>query len=428
MSAKIKCPFCDRRYESKERLYSHIENDHPEQVSDEMSPSRLVFNRDNKKTKGTCVICGAETKWDENVRRYVRFCNQECKDEYVRQAKGRMLNTYGKVHLLDDPTKQREMLKNRSISGDYTFRDGGIHGYTGSYEKEFLEFLDKHMEFNSLDVVSPCPFTFYYKYEGRELFYIPDIYIPSINLIIEIKDGGDNPNTHPKIQAVDKDKEKLKDELMAKGKYNYLKITNKDHFKFIEYLIDLKDRSPKDSPLIKINENFKYRAEIVDNITDLVVSAVYIDNLFSEKGIVYVPEGKFITKLKSFKNCTINIFDNFDTSFGLGEDERYDTTFVFGLIRESMDNTRKPLMSRTENSLCDSIVMTINEMSHNMCKHVSDVIDGKVTETILEHDSSGVFCINGSGDHYYRNEYLMTNKFRSIQEVDKIQIEIINMN
>ena len=66
-----------------------------------------------------------------------------------------------------------------------------------------------------------------------------------MNLEIEIKDGGDNPNNHPKIQNVDKEKERLKDNLMkSRGiPFNYVKIVNKDHKRFLEFLEEAKVRT-----------------------------------------------------------------------------------------------------------------------------------------------------------------------------------------
>jgi uncharacterized protein YwgA len=64
---------------------------------------------------------------------------------------------------------------------------------------------------------------------------MPDFYIPDIKLEIEIKDGGDNPNMHHKIQAVDKEKERLKDKVLVKQhEYHYIKVVNKKYDKFIE--------------------------------------------------------------------------------------------------------------------------------------------------------------------------------------------------
>ena len=86
-----------------------------------------------------------------------------------------------------------------------------------------------------------------YLYGGEKHFYIPDFFIPSLSLEVEIKDGGKNPNTHPKIQSVDKVKEKLKDDIMLSNKatYSYIKITDKDHFKFLNFLEIEKEKFQK---------------------------------------------------------------------------------------------------------------------------------------------------------------------------------------
>ena len=136
------------------------------------------------------------------------------------------------------------MLANRKISGEYVWRDR-VHKttYTGSYEKSFLEFLDEVMNFDPTDIMAPSPHTYYYEYEGEKHFYIPDFFIPSLNLEIEIKDGGDNANNHPKIQAVDKVKESIKDKVMVKNEFNYIKIVNKDNKRFLDYLFKAKEQA-----------------------------------------------------------------------------------------------------------------------------------------------------------------------------------------
>ena len=97
------------------------------------------------------------------------------------------------------------------------------------------------MDYDASDIIMPSPHTYYYEYEGKQLFYIPDAYIPSLNLEIEIKDGGDNPNMHHKIQDVDKVKEKLKDDVVISSKINYLKIYNKGNNRFLKYLNEMND-------------------------------------------------------------------------------------------------------------------------------------------------------------------------------------------
>lgn len=242
-----KCPYCDKKYvatdkskqaNAKKSLYEHMECNHHDMLNNR-TPAQVYFNHKYNKSAGKCVICGKETEWNEATERYNRFCSVKCKNEYCRLFKQRMKEKYGSEHILNDPDQQKKMLANRKISGSYKWHDGSgeVH-YVGTYEREFLEFLDLVMEFKVVDVIEPAPQVFYYEYENRKHFYIPDFYIPSLNLLIEIKD---TTNKHHKIVAVDRKKEAIKDDLMAKQKeYNYVKVTDKDYSIFLNYLINLK--------------------------------------------------------------------------------------------------------------------------------------------------------------------------------------------
>jgi len=246
--AVFNCPFCHKRYTEKQGLYSHLESKHNNAIPEEISISQFYFNIRNKKEFGNCVICKNKTNWNEVVERYERFCSKKCQDKYKEDFQKRMIDKYGRIHLLNDPEQQKKMLENRKISGVYTWSDEKTTTkYTGSYEKDFLVFLDIVMRFNPADIIGPAPQVFYYKdIDGKERFYIPDFFIPSISTLIEIKEGQDNPNNHPKIQEVDKAKEILKDEVMKNQKdYNYLKIVNKDYSIFLKYLITIKNNSIK---------------------------------------------------------------------------------------------------------------------------------------------------------------------------------------
>ena len=85
------------------------------------------------------------------------------------------------------------MLANRSIAKNnrYHWSDGSYKTCIGSFEYDLAQFLDIFMEFSSNDVMFPAPIVIEYEYEGKMHFYIPDVYIGSLNLIIEVKDGGD---------------------------------------------------------------------------------------------------------------------------------------------------------------------------------------------------------------------------------------------
>jgi hypothetical protein len=212
------------------------------------------------KMNGNCVMCKQPTSWNSNTGKYNRFCdNPKCKDEYVKIMKSRMVAKYGKTHLLNDPNKQREMLAHRSISGVYKWSDGKHEStYTGSYELDFLKTLDHFFEWDPEDISMPSPHTYTYKYEGEDKFYIPDVFIHSLDLEIEIKDGGDNPNNHYKIQAVDKNKEALKDEVLCSQKmFHYIKITNKNYENFFQFLKEAKKEFEKYGDEKKIPRIFK---------------------------------------------------------------------------------------------------------------------------------------------------------------------------
>lgn len=235
---KIHCAFCDDYFYKPDDYVSHIEKHHDENIPEDMDAWQYVYYLNTNKTHGNCVVCKKPTKWNPKTHKYNRFCeNPICKEKYKKLFKDRMIGKYGKTTLLNDPEQQKKMLANRSISGEYLWRDHYHKStFTGSYEKAFLVFLDEVMDFDPEDVMSPSPHTYWYEYDGRKHFYIPDFFIPSLNLEIEIKDGGDNPNTHHKIQEVDKEKERLKDIVMTKGTFSYIKIVNKEHEKFFKFL------------------------------------------------------------------------------------------------------------------------------------------------------------------------------------------------
>lgn len=244
---RINCKHCSEFFYSIDDYASHMEKNHAEMIPKDMKVRQYIYFLNTGKTHGDCVVCKSPTKWNDATNKYHRFCeNPKCKEIYREEFKRRMIGKYGKITLLDDPEQQKLMLARRRISGTYRWSDMKHEStYTGTYELEFLRFLDEVMNFNPEDVMTPSPHTYYYYYDGKRRFYIPDLFIPSLNLEIEIKDGGDNPNNHPKIQNVDKEKERLKDNLMkSRGiPFNYVKIVNKDHKRFLEFLEEAKVRT-----------------------------------------------------------------------------------------------------------------------------------------------------------------------------------------
>ncbi len=245
-----RCPDCKRPFKSFEGWERHMQSDHPESIPDDMTMRQYFYYILTGKTAGVCMVCKKPTLWNEGTARYERFCpNPQCKTRYREIFKNRMINKYGKITLLDDPKIQREMLANRKISGKYTFTDGTVIPFVGSYEKDFLNMLDTFVHLKGSDILGPSPHTYNYNYvnskdkdhEGSK-FYIPDFFIPSLNLELEIKD---TTTTHHKFIDIDQVKEAQKDELMKgiKG-VRYFKVTNKNYSHFFDYILALKEEEP----------------------------------------------------------------------------------------------------------------------------------------------------------------------------------------
>ena len=235
-----RCPICKKGYKTLSGWAAHMNSDHPENRPEGFSDRQYFYFVLTGKTHGNCVVCKSPTTWNEETGKYNRFCDKEsCKEKYRELFKSRMIKRYGKVTLLNDADQQRKMLKGRRISGVYQFPDRGKVDYVGSYEKDFLYMCDHFLHLMSSDIMAPSPHTYSYEYDGSSHFYIPDFYIPNLNLEIEIKD---NQSQHPKIRSVDKVKEAKKDEVMNSIKgIRYIKIVDKRYENFFSLLLSLRD-------------------------------------------------------------------------------------------------------------------------------------------------------------------------------------------
>lgn len=227
-----RCQFCKYTNTEKQKMGRHYEMKHRDLIRPDMSGYQWFYFLQTKKDHGECIMCKSNTDFNEQTMKYSRFCNNPiCKQQYREIFKNRMISKYGKIHLLNDPEKQKEMLSKRRISGSYKWSDGSVtFTYTGSYELDFLKYLDTMLKWKSSDIISPSPHIYTYRYKNNDHFYIPDFYIPSMKLEIEIKDDGSALN----INAESREKDKIKDELMRTNRsfMNYLKIINKDYREF----------------------------------------------------------------------------------------------------------------------------------------------------------------------------------------------------
>lgn len=233
---KFKCPFCNKIYTDKRVLYNHMEKDHPNTIPSGMSPAQYYFNHKYKKEHGSCIMCKKETKWNEQAGRYERLCSKKCEEAYREMFRKRMKAANKDPDTwMKRPEVQKKMLENRKISGKYKWSDGSKEFvYTGTYEQEFLEFMDIFMHWPSSDIMSPAPQIFPYKIDGVDHFYIPDAYIPSLDLILEIKSS-----TNAHYRARDINIEKTKDMILEKSEHKYFKIFDKKYDDFFNFILEI---------------------------------------------------------------------------------------------------------------------------------------------------------------------------------------------
>lgn len=254
-SRKYKCPYCEKR-DTRDKLVDHINRTHVECIPEEYTAARAIYDHINGKNYNTCMICKERVyKWNEKINRYCNLCDKpECRAKVREIALQRHMKVYNKPTLLNDPEHQEKMLANRKISGKYKFSDGGVVTYTGKYEKNALEFMDTVLNIPSTDIQCPGP-TFAYDYKGEKHTWITDIYYIPANLVIEIKDGGDNPNNRsmPEYRAKQVAKEKMITDL---GTFNYIRLTNNDFAQLLDIFADMKNEALENpNPGVKIHIN-----------------------------------------------------------------------------------------------------------------------------------------------------------------------------
>ena len=135
--------------------------------------------------------------------------------------------TWIKNYGVEYPSQNKEVFERQQKSGFKLkqFKNTNIY-YRGLYEFDFLEkYFHKYADIINAPSIK-------YKLQRKEKVYFPDFYIPSLNLIIEIKNS----------YLAEKDKERIKAKkqgTIIKG-YKYIMIINKNYNKF-DKLINEKD-------------------------------------------------------------------------------------------------------------------------------------------------------------------------------------------
>ena len=251
----FKCPFCDSRF-NKRDLIDHIGDKHDDLIPEKYSAFRVTYDHLNCKPAGfegnKCCICNKKlATWNEEKGSYNKTCdNKACKEAYIKSLYNKKLTNI----LFGSAEGQAELLSKRKISGSYKMSDGVEKTYTGSYEKKCLEFMDKILHVNSEDIMAPGV-SLEYEYDGKRHIYLSDFFYIPYNLIIEVKDGGDNPNRRDMVEYRNKTTAKEK-YIINKTNYNYIRLTDNDLSQLLAVFLELKMKYLDNSTerIIRIND------------------------------------------------------------------------------------------------------------------------------------------------------------------------------
>lgn len=361
MAKHYKCPYCNFSSE-RDKLVEHIENEHEELIPEGYTPTRVVFNIVNKREFGVCMVCKGKTEWNEKAGKYNKICPKEsCHKAAREQFTRNMIKVYNKPTLLDDEEWQAHMLANRKISGKYKFSDGGSVTYTGTYEKKCLEFMDTVMNISSKDVMCPGP-TFEYEYQGEKHKWITDIYYVPANLVIEIKDGGSNPNTRQMQSYREKQIEKEK-MITNLGVYNYIRLTDNQFVQLIDILAELKEQAMNGeiSPISRIHEAMGIAA--IGGITGAAEGDIYV-GLYRKNTFVDSSDYEKMCLTKGmFDNDTLGIEDGILTNITLDENT---SVALFKFVGDR--NNYKKLLEQYGKDCSDNDIYEILSGKHMLSK------------------------------------------------------------
>lgn len=265
----MKCYYCGRSFGKKDHAITHLEKAHSNQLAkDGLDPAQACYLTTHTSLQGRCTCspnCTEKTEWNYKTGKPYRISPKpECRARNTERAQRNLMNARGidQHTLMSDMEHQKDMRRHKHTSGVYRFNtDGGKVEYESQLDKNFLIFCDRILELPSFTIMDP-PESFPYMdtKENVQRWYTPDYYMPDYNLLIEIKEGGNHPNTNPAYIKETKYKVAMKDEAMKKqNKYNFIRISGANYGPFIEMLYnivhqDVDSVKPKHA-LVVITEN-----------------------------------------------------------------------------------------------------------------------------------------------------------------------------
>ena len=447
-SRKYKCPFCEYK-DIRTNLADHVNKKHQELIPENYTADRVIYDSINGKNYGTCMICKSHvTEWNDKINRYYNLCdNPKCRAKVREIALQRHMKVYNKPTLLNDPEQQEKMLANRRISGTYIFTDGTKMTYTGKYERSALEFMDKVLEIPAKDIQAPGP-VLEYEYGGKTHKWITDIYYIPANLLIEVKDGGSNPNN--RSMETYREKQVAKEEMVTNlGKFNYVRLTNNNFAQLLDVLADIKNEyisSSDDNHKMKIHINEEVGGLPPHRPPEAYVIPYGMNNTFSgyaytddnlDKIITVDDEGNILPLVESeFRN-------KFDCDKVLIYSES-DSKEKINKIHEYIENRNIPhnqfyfieLLSGRKIRRAQDVFLTEcfklydKSLEESTCKLIENAayigVDNGRFEDISCIKTIGNVIIYQSPNGYYaatpKNFYLASEYFSSLEDLESSEI------
>ena len=243
-----RCPFCSMIFNDKQKYCHHIALKHNEQVPPELEPLEYAYSLLVHKDVGrVCVMCKKNpVHFNQDTLKYERLCDRpQCKEEYVKMMKTRMVKVYGHEHLLNDADMQRKMLYNHANAKDYIWDNDHKFRIIGTYEEDFLNKL-KSLGWSPNDIIAPSPNNYWYKWgDGTQHLYIPDFFIPSLTLDVEIKQGGFNDSYMEHNRDIEHRKDLMMQRMCEKSGRHYIKIMDKDYTEFEKLYVKSDNNQPE---------------------------------------------------------------------------------------------------------------------------------------------------------------------------------------
>ena len=243
-----RCPFCSMIFNGKQKYCHHIALKHNEQVPPELEPLEYAYSLLVHKDVGrVCVMCKKNpVHFNQDTLKYERLCDRpQCKEEYVKMMKSRMVKVYGHEHLLNDADMQRKMLYNHANAKDYIWDNDHKFRIIGTYEEDFLNKL-KSLGWSPNDIIAPSPNNYWYKWgDGTQHLYIPDFFIPSLTLDVEIKQGGFNDSYMEHNRDIEHRKDLMMQRMCEKSGRHYIKIMDKDYTEFEKLYVKSDNNQPE---------------------------------------------------------------------------------------------------------------------------------------------------------------------------------------